>query len=446
MLLPLQIFKEFINKHALLDQSATVLLAVSGGKDSVVMAHLFHKSGFKIAIAHCNFNLRAQESVRDENFVRDLASELQAPFHLASFDTNAYAELNKVSIQMAARDLRYHFFEEICAAHEYEKVATAHHRNDGMETLLLNLIRGTGLAGLHGIKVKRGNIIRPMLCFSRSEIDDIVQQNNIAFVEDSSNSSAKYVRNKIRLKIIPEMKLINPSLEETFDQNIAYFYKLEEFVKDQIATYKKELFEESGEKIKISIAKLQQIKNLEFVLSELLLPMGFNLTSIHDLINSLGKTSGRLFYAPDYELNLDREYIFIKSLIENNQAETAFGYNQHTVIFGGKTFYKKEADVKNSPIKKDKNCCFTDGDKLIFPIKIRHWLLGDKFIPLGMKGQKKLSDFFINQKIPVSEKSEISVLVNGDGKIIWIAGLRMDDRFKITAETKKITTFEFKYQ
>jgi tRNA(Ile)-lysidine synthase len=446
MLLPLQIFKEFINKHALLDYSARVLLAVSGGKDSVAMTHLFHKAGFKIAIAHCNFNLRAEESVRDEHFVRNLAEELQVPFHLASFDTNAYAELHKLSTQMAARELRYEFFDEVCTTHGYEKVATAHHQNDGMETLLLNLIRGTGLAGLHGIKPKRDTIIRPMLCFSRSEIDEIVKQNNLSFVEDSSNSAAKYVRNKIRLKIIPEMKSINPSLEETFDQNIAYFSKLEDFVKEQIANYKKELFEETEGKIKISISKLQQIKNLEFVLSELLLPLGFNLTSVRDLINSLSKESGRIFLASDHELNLDREYLFIKPIAKDNQKATVFEYDQHSVTFGNKTFFKKELAIKDSSLIKDKNYCFTDGDKLIFPLTIRKWQLGDKFVPLGMKGQKKLSDFFINQKIPISEKSEVSVLVNGDGKIIWIAGLRMDDRFKITAETKKLTTFEFKYQ
>ncbi len=446
MLLPLQTFKRFIDKYALIDQSATVLLAVSGGKDSVLMTHLFHKLGFKIAIAHCNFNLRAQESIRDENFVKNLAEELQAPFHLANFNTNAHAELNKVSTQMAARDLRYHFFEETCAAFGYEKIATAHHQNDGMETFLLNLIRGTGLAGLHGIKVKRGNIIRPMLCFSRSEIDEIVKQNDIGFVEDSSNSSAKYVRNKIRLKIIPEMKSINPSLEATFDQNIAYFSKLEEFVKEQIANYKAEIFEESGTKIKVSIAKLRQIKNLEFVLSELLLPMGFNLTSIQDLMKSLGKESGRIFLAPDYQLNLDREFLFINPITPHNQEEEVFEYDQQTVIFNHKIFSKTETDLEDCLVVKDKNICFIDADKLIYPLKIRHWRLGDKFIPLGMKGQKKLSDFFINQKLPVSEKKEVSVLVNGDGKIIWIAGLRMDDRFKITKETKNLTTFEFKYQ
>jgi len=446
MLLQLQTFKEFINKYALLDNSATVLLAVSGGKDSVVMAHLFHKTGFKIAIAHCNFNLRAQESLRDEDFVRNLAATLDVPFHLANFDTSAYAELNQLSIQMAARDLRYHFFEDICAKHGYDKIATAHHQNDGMETLLLNLIRGTGLAGLHGIKPKRENIIRPMLCFSRSEIDEMVQQNNIAFVEDSSNISAKYVRNKIRLKIIPEMKSINPSLEETFNQNIAYFSKLEDFVKEQIANYKEDLFEEVEGKIKISIPKLQQIKNLEFVLSELLLPLGFNLTGVKDLIKALGKESGRIFLAPNHELNLDRNYIFIKAIKKNHQEETAFEYDQRTVTFDNKIFSKTETDVKNNSITNAKNICFTDSDKLIFPLKIRPWQLGDKFIPLGMTGQKKLSDFFINQKIPVSEKSEVSVLVNGDGKIIWITGLRMDDRFKITEETKKLTTFEFKYQ
>lgn len=444
MLLQLKTFTEFISKHSLLDHSATVLLAVSGGKDSVVMTHLFHKAGFKIAIAHCNFNLRAQESVRDENFVRNLALKLNTPFHLANFDTNAYALDNKISTQMAARDLRYNFFEEVLTKHHYQKIATAHHLNDGIETLLLNLIRGTGIAGLHGIKSERGSVIRPMLCFTRSEIDDMVTQNKLDFVEDSSNGSTKYIRNKIRLKIVPEMKLINPSLEETFRHNINYFSDLESFVKTQITNYKENLFETYNGKVRISIEKLRSIKNLEFVLTELLLPYGFNLTSIKNLIDCLDKEPGKVFSSANYELNLDREYIFLKPLTSNRSSETEINLGQETVIFDNKEIHISQKTNFNISFPESKKIVFIDSDKLIFPLKLRVWRQGDKFIPLGMKGQKKISDFLINQKTPLSDKSDVFVLINGDHKIIWVLGLRLDDRFKITEETKKLTTFEFK--
>src|SRR5690606_34357149 len=198
MLSTIQILKEFINKNALFNVSNNILLAVSGGKDSVVMAHLFHKAGYKFGIAHCNFHLRGEESLRDENFVKELAQELNTPFHSINFDTIAYAEKHRISIQMAARDLRYNFFEEIRIQFNYEKIAVAQHKNDAIETVLLNLIRGTGIAGLHGIKLHRDHIIRPLLCLGREEIEQIIDENNFQFVEDSSNSVTKYVRNKIR--------------------------------------------------------------------------------------------------------------------------------------------------------------------------------------------------------------------------------------------------------
>ncbi|MBC7655261.1 MAG: tRNA lysidine(34) synthetase TilS, partial [Oligoflexus sp.] len=216
MLLAQKQLQDFIKSNALFKPTDKILLAVSGGKDSVAMAHLFFSLDLNFAIAHCNFNLREEESKRDENFVKNLANQFKVPFHLTSLETQKFAKENKISTQMAARDLRYAYFEEIRAQFNYQKIATAQHQNDAIETVLLNLIRGTGIAGLHGIKVQRENIIRPLLCFTSDDILRIIKENNWVFVEDSSNASTKYIRNKIRLDIVPEMKKINPSLEQTF--------------------------------------------------------------------------------------------------------------------------------------------------------------------------------------------------------------------------------------
>lgn len=444
MLSTLQILKEFINKNALFNVSNNILLAVSGGKDSVVMAHLFHKAGYKFGIAHCNFHLRGEESLRDENFVKELAQQLNTPFHSINFDTIAYAEEQKISIQMAARDLRYTFFEDIRTQFNYEKIAVAQHKNDAIETVLLNLIRGTGIAGLHGIKLHRDHIIRPLLCLGREEIEKIINEQNLQFVEDSSNSVTKYVRNKIRLKIIPEMKSINPSLEETFQKNITYFSELEDFTKQQIARYKEILFEERDHYIQISIEKLKKINSLKFVLSELLLPFGFNLTSVQDLINTLDNGSGKKFYSKNHLLFIDRSHLFIHEkdtiltenlIIEENATELLF--NKFCLI-------QKPQEKKEEINFNNLNKAYLDLGLLIYPLKLRTWQEGDKFHPLGMKGAKKLSDYFINKKIPIADKQHIPILINGDGKIIWIAGYRLDERFKITDETEKIITFELK--
>lgn len=444
MLSQLQTFKNYIDKYELFNKDATILLAVSGGKDSVVMAHLFKLAGFNFAIAHCNFHLRAAESDRDEQFVKNLALLLNVPVHIIHFDTEAHANEHKISIQMAARDLRYDFFDNLCQEFRYEKVAIAQHQNDAMETVILNLIRGTGIAGLHGIKNSRENIIRPLMCFTRENIEDIITSQSYNFVEDSSNASAKYARNKIRLNIIPEMREINPSLEETFQKNIEYFSALEQFINQEIEDYRHYLIESSVRGFKIEIAKIRKLRSKSFVLSELLFSYGFNKTTVSDLINGLEGISGKVFRSEKFEIQIDRYYIFLYPITEQDQnRQIEFGQSEDLILFDRHTLKIIQQNIEETDFS-NQNKCYVPTHKLIFPLKIRYWKEGDKFTPFGMKGMKKISDFFIQEKVPLSLKGNIPILINGDDKIIWIAGYRSDNRFKIENDTKKITTFEIK--
>ncbi|RZK73631.1 MAG: tRNA lysidine(34) synthetase TilS, partial [Pedobacter sp.] len=256
-MLPIDSFNAFINHQQLFSANDKVLLAVSGGKDSVLMVHLFKTAGYDIGIAHCNFNLRADESQRDETFVRMLANTLNIPFHVKHFDTKTYAEEHKVSTQMAARELRYTWFENIRAEYNYQYIALAQHNDDAIETVLLNLTRGTGIAGLHGIMAKRALLIRPLLFLSRNEIELLIAENNIDFVEDSSNATTKYARNKIRHQVVPVLKEINPNLEQTFAHNIQRFAETEMVLQQAVAGIKKELFVEKQGVVHISIEGIQ---------------------------------------------------------------------------------------------------------------------------------------------------------------------------------------------
>jgi tRNA(Ile)-lysidine synthase len=442
MLLAKNKLQEFIQKEQLFNKDEYILLAVSGGKDSVLMAHLFALCGFNIAIAHCNFNLRGQEANRDQEFVKNLAEQLKVPFYIESFDTKTYALEQKISIQMAARDLRYAFFEKVRAQNTYAKIAVAHHQNDAIETVLINLIRGTGIAGLHGIKSKKENIIRPLIAFTAIEITEIVEAKGIAFVEDSSNLSNKYFRNKIRLDIIPKMKELNPSLEQTFEKNLNYFTDLERFLALQVAELSVKMLKPFAGGYRLEIAAIKVLKPLAFLLFEILKPFGFNLTCIQDLIRVLEKPNGQQFYSPHFVALLDRESLIINKLSDagdfNIQIDEGEGEVQHYLFkLKSSVLNKSLTDFKSLP-----NLSYVDSDLLVYPLTLRNWKNGDTFKPFGMKGMKKLSDFFIQQKINNLDKATTPILVNGDGKIIWVCGLRTDDRFKVSLKTNKIIIFE----
>ncbi|HKG07493.1 MAG TPA: tRNA lysidine(34) synthetase TilS, partial [Pedobacter sp.] len=313
-MLPLQPFKDHIRSNALFAGGQKILLAVSGGKDSVLMAHLFKQSGFHFGIAHCNFNLRADESQRDESFVRMLAATLEVPFHVTQFQTKAYAATNKISTQMAARTLRYTWFEDIRNTQGYDFIALAQHQDDAMETILLNLTRGTGIAGLHGILPKRGKLIRPLLFLSRAEIDQFAEANHLDYVEDSSNLGSKYARNKIRHHVIPVLKALNPNVEHTFQQNIQRFAETEMVLRQTVSRLKQELLVKEENTLRMSIKAVRALMPQHLLMFELLRPFGFSETVVAELLNALDKQSGTSFYSAAYRIIVDREDLILYPL------------------------------------------------------------------------------------------------------------------------------------
>ncbi len=441
-MLPLDRFITFIQKHNLFSSSDRVLLAVSGGRDSVLLAHFFNACNFSFGIAHCNFGLRGEESDTDETFVRNLAAAFDAPFYSTRFDTAAIARAGSVSIQMAARELRYSWFEKIRQQHNYSCVAVAH-LSDTTETILLNLIRGTGISGLHGILPKRAGLIRPLLFLRAEEVAEIVKENNIPFRNDSSNLSTKYSRNKLRLEVIPKLKEINPKLEQTFEQNSKRFMELEEFLNAEVEKLRAELFteSESGD-IAIELNRLKEMRPQNFLMYELFRPYGFNEGVLADLAACWDGQPGKVFESATHELLLDRAQVLLRERRQQKQETILLNQDEAAVRLQEFTLIYQQLPAERVKICGNPCRAFFDAALLQFPLKLRHWEKGDYFFPFGMDGKKKLSDFFISQKIPLSDKKAIRILENGNGDIIWVVGYRTDNRYKITGQTKKVYIFE----
>ncbi|MET4139050.1 tRNA lysidine(34) synthetase TilS [Pedobacter sp. UYP1] len=436
-------FLDYIRLNSLFHPDQRILLAVSGGKDSVLMAHLFKEGGFKFGIAHCNFGLRGEESQRDERFVSALASRLEVPLYVTHFATKAYAAEHKISTQMAARDLRYRWFEELRIQENYSYIAVAHHQDDAIETVLLNLVRGTGIAGLHGILPKRDNLIRPLLFLSRAGIDGVIQEKGYDFVEDSSNASTAYARNKLRLGVIPLLKEINPNLEQTFEHNILRFAETELVLQQTVAGLRTTLLEERKEGVYLSLDKIKALNPKRLLLFELLKVYNFTETVVEELLGSLNKQSGTSFYSAGHRITLNRDELIVTTITaEEVYTNKIIHPSDIAIAFGNQVIeisYTEQLAFENNPQK-----AFVDADRLIFPIVVRTWQEGDRFMPIGMRNYKKLSDFFIDQKIPLPQKDSIPILVNGNGDVVWVAGLRQDNRYKVTATTKKVAIFEQK--
>jgi tRNA(Ile)-lysidine synthase len=444
-MLPLQNFLDYIRQNTLFEQQHRILLTVSGGKDSVLMVQLFKKAGFNFGIAHCNFGLRGGESQRDEHFVRTLAAVMDVPLHITHFETKSYAAAHKVSTQMAARDLRYAWFAELCIAHQYDRIAVAHHQDDAIETVLLNLVRGTGIAGMHGILPKRGNIVRPLLFLSRKAIDQLVDENEIGFVEDSSNLSSTYARNKLRLEIIPALKEVNPNLEQTFEHNIRRFAETEIVLQQAVLKAKQEICSGSADELYLSIEGISMLHPQQLLLFEILKEYHFTEAVVGEVLAASGKQSGTSFYSVSHRLTIDRDALIVTPFVSGSGAANHMVHPADTQIELADQVitlhFSDSVGFENDPQK-----AYIDADQLSFPLVVRPWQDGDRFKPLGMSNYKNLSDFFIDQKIPVPQKSRIPLLVNGNGDIVWVAGLRQDNRYKVTARTKKVAIFEQKFK
>jgi tRNA(Ile)-lysidine synthase len=432
-----QRFCQYISENKLFSLKDKVLLAVSGGMDSVAMCQFFHKAGNEFAIAHCNFGLRGEDSDEDENFVKKLARKYKVPFYVQLFDAKAFAEKEKISTQMAARELRYAWFSELIEKENYAFVASAHHQNDILETVLLNLTKGTGIAGLHGIKPKNGNVVRPLLFATREDIREYVAQEQLAWREDSSNESNKYQRNLLRNEVIPLLKKLNPNLENTMRQTVEKVEAAEKIVRDHIENIGDRVMKEESGVTFLDFQKLTEQKENVLVLFELLKSFGFSYPDSRNIWEALKGESGKRFESPTHSLVKDRTELVItgKNLkeymsldIENEEGEISNG------IF--------KLDLKTSEreafsIPASKDIAVLDLEKITFPLQLRKWKEGDWFCPLGMNKKKKLSDFLIDNKVPLNIKDKIWVLTS-KGSIIWIPGYRIDERYKVTDKTKKL--------
>lgn len=433
-------FAAFVKSEELCQPGDRILLAVSGGMDSMLLLHLFSSAGYALGVAHCNFALRGDDSDADEQLVRDTANRLGVPCHVRRFDTEGYATANGISIQMAARDLRYAWLEETREAGGYACIAVAHHLNDSLETALINWVRGTGLAGMVGILPKRGKVIRPLLFATREEVATAVETFGLAYREDASNQSVKYARNKIRLEVIPKLKELNPDLERTFAENTFFFAESLELVRMQVARLREELVEEYAPgHFRISRQAVASLVPQRLLVAELLRPFGFSVAAVGDLLRMAADASGKQVEAADYVLHIDREQLFIHPrLAAPARGEALVERVGESVRWGEYEFVASEST--DASIQMDRHIAQFDADALSFPLRIRSWQLADAFRPLGMGGTKKLSDYFVSMKIPAFRKDRIPIITTEAGEIVWVAPHRMDDRFKITGKTKKVIT------
>ena len=436
-------FKEFISTNKLFDKSHKILVAVSGGIDSVVLCHLLEKVGFDFGIAHCNFNLRGKESDSDEKFVKNLAKQFNVPFHVKRFNTQAYSDKHGISIQMAARDLRYSWFEEIRAKNHYTYIAIAHHQNDEIETFFINLIRGTGIAGLHGIKVKTGNIVRPLMFADRKQIENFASKNKIKYREDSSNVSLKYLRNKIRHKLLPLLKEINPDVESSVINDIKRITQIENVFQSLVKEKKAAIVKQNGNIVFIDIEKIFALQHKELFLYEFLKPYNFSGDIIEKISDSLKKTSGKQFFSSTHRLLKDRTHLIISPLNNSKKEKKILIKENYSDIKIPLHLKFRTYNVSNNfEILKEKNIACFDKDKLIFPLILRKWKDGDYFYPFGMKGKKKISDFFTDQKLSILDKENIWLLCN-ENDIVWVVGHRLDNRYKVTDKTQRVLIAEF---
>ena len=425
-------FLHYIHEYKLFDNKSKILLAISGGIDSVCLADLLIRSGYNVEFAHCNFKLREEESDQDEIFVSDLANKNKIPFHHISFDTNHYALSNKISIQMAARELRYEWFEKVRREISADFIAIAHNKNDNVETFFINLINGTGLKGLRAIQNKNNFIVRPLMFASRNQIEEYVKLRSLNFTEDSSNKSKKYQRNKVRHDLMPLLKHINPSIENTIADEIEIIKNTYSIFKEQVDRVVKEISYQTDDGIKISKNKLIKLEPIDTYLYEILNVFGF--TDLKSIKNSILSNPGKQFFSKSHRLLIDREFVFIEKVEDDFFKDILI--NECTLILNSPINISFKIS-SNNQIDKIKDTAYFDYEKLVFPLVIRKWKSGDKFIPSGMKGFKKLSDYFIDNKINRLLKEKILLICSNDD-IIWVIGHRIDERYKATSKTKKM--------
>ena len=432
--------RRYIQEHALFSvENDALLVAVSGGQDSVALADVLHRLGAQFAIAHCHFGLRGEEADADEQFVRKLAKKYEVPYFAEFFQTKAFAEQEGISTQMAARALRYEWFERLRQTQGLAYIATAHHQRDAAETMLLNLTHGTGLAGLHGIPPKNGYLVRPLLGIGKPELFEYLVEQHLIWREDSSNDSPVYQRNRLRQEVLPVLRDINPNLDQTLQFTAERVGGAEEIVRRYVTDTAAQAQRTEEEVTYLDIRLLQKTAATALVLHELLRPFGFSFPVVKDIVAAFSAEPGRRFESPTHRLVKDREQLVItrRNLTKFGTHQVQAG--QEALKIDGLHLRLDLQEVADDfEVPRGKAVAALDADNLKFPLIVRPWQEGDWFMPIGMKGKKKLSDFLIDQKVPLNLKDNVHVLCSGDGKIAWVIGFRPDERFRVTDDTERV--------
>lgn len=425
-------FKENIESDFSLLKGKKLLVACSGGVDSIVLVHLMKSLNYDIGLAHCNFSLRGKESNKDADFVEDLAKKYCVPFFVEIFDTHKYAEDFKISTQMAARDLRYAWFEELLENFKYDYVLTAHHLDDDLETFFINLTRGSGLKGLIGIPEINNRIVRPLLKTSRQEVESYAKENKLKWREDKTNLETDYLRNKLRLEVLPKFKQLNPSILKNYLKTQQILKESYLLLEDYVAIVYKSVVLEQKDSYIIDIAKLKDFPNTKALIYELLKDFGF--TEWEDIWNLLDAQTGKKVFSASHILLKNRGNLILTRRVERSEDKEYYIEENIKEI---KLPINLKFEVGEYIDIEDRNIIQVDLDKLIYPLKIRKWRVGDSFRPFGMKGRKKISKYFKDEKVSIPIKEKTWLLLSEE-KIVWVIGFRMDENFRVKPDSERV--------
>jgi tRNA(Ile)-lysidine synthase len=429
-------FLEYSEKEKLFGRGSKILLAVSGGIDSMVMAWLFREAGIEHSIAHCNFSLRGAESDGDEEFVAAWARTNGIPFFSTRFETLTYAGMHKVSVQMAARDLRYEWFRTLVRSGGFDAVAVAHNLNDNAETFLINLVRGTGLTGLTGMSPRTGDVIRPLLFATREEIASFASAQGIGYREDSSNAETKYTRNRIRHRVIPELEKVNPGVLSAISETMKHLSSTSAIMDVYLSQLGSRIFRSSGETTEADISSLTSLTPPEPHIFELFRPYGLSPKQTGEVMALLDAGTGKSVYTSTHRLLNNRGMIIISPRIAEVPEEYSFNTIDEIRI-SGLFSDLRITEPTDEALPATHLTASLDLKRISFPVTVRHWKPGDRFMPLGMKRLKKISDFLIDLKIPVTKKEKVLLLLSGS-EVMWVMGYRIDDRYRVTPRTERI--------
>lgn len=434
----IEAFKQFIEQKRLCKNGDNILIAVSGGVDSVVLLDLFSKTNYKIAIAHCNFSLRGDESNQDEEFVKQLAEKYGVEIFIKKFNTKKISEKTRLSIQETARNLRYEWFYELVGQHNFNRIAIAHHFDDQAETFFINLFRGSGVSGLKGMPVKRDKIIRPLLFARRVEIEQYAHKNKLNFREDSSNSSDKYLRNRIRHNILPEIENMANNFPVAIADSLRFLSEDEIMLKQLVQKKKESVFLFKNKQIVIPQEGIFCFDSPDVWLFYMLKGFGFTRGVTDEIMLALLENKiGKIFFSESHQLLVDRGQVIIREKLHKMNHKRKWHLRKRSISVPLKLTPRVFENSTSVKLKKEPAFAYFDFEKLKFPLIIRHWKEGDQFVPFGMKGSKLVSDFLIDRKVNLFEKENTFVMLSGE-EIIWVIGMRSSENFKVTGLTKKI--------